>query len=57
MLSMSDVMADDDAMTLRAPFIPMSDQDEALQLLISDEMVMWGPNSDKKTKWYPFCVP
>ncbi|KAJ8674336.1 hypothetical protein QAD02_005598 [Eretmocerus hayati] len=52
MLSISDVMADDE-LALRAPYIPMSDQDEALQLLISDDMVMWGPSqtSDKKSKW------
>lgn len=50
MMSISDVISDD-TMNLRAPFIPMSDQDEALQFLISDDMVMWGPNSDKKSKW------
>ncbi|XP_011504674.1 PREDICTED: hypoxia-inducible factor 1-alpha [Ceratosolen solmsi marchali] len=52
MLSISDVMADDE-LTLRAPYIPMSDQDEALQLLISDDMVMWSPSqsTDKKSKW------
>lgn len=54
MLGISDVMADDE-MALRAPYIPMSDQDEALQLLISDDMVMWGPlqnSPDKKSnKW------
>ena len=43
MLNISDVMADEE-LALRAPYIPMSDQDEALQLLISDEMVMWGPS-------------
>ncbi|XP_015588167.1 hypoxia-inducible factor 1-alpha isoform X2 [Cephus cinctus] len=52
MLSISDVLADDE-LALRAPYIPMSDQDEALQLLISDDMVMWGPAQppDKKSKW------
>ena len=45
----------DDELAFRAPYIPMSDQDEALQLLISDDMVMWGPtqpdNEKKLTKW------
>lgn len=52
MLSISDVLADDE-LALRAPYIPMSDQDEALQLLISDDMVMWSPSQppDKKSKW------
>ncbi|XP_031785167.1 hypoxia-inducible factor 1-alpha isoform X2 [Nasonia vitripennis] len=52
MLSISDVMADDE-LALRAPYIPMSDQDEALQMLISDDMVMWGPSqsNEKKCKW------
>ena len=52
MLSIGDVMADDE-MALRAPYIPMSDQDEALQMLISDDMVMWGPtqSNEKKSKW------
>ncbi|XP_048509123.1 protein similar isoform X2 [Athalia rosae] len=52
MLSIGDVLADEE-LALRAPYIPMSDQDEALQLLISDDMVMWGPSQppDKKTKW------
>ncbi|XP_015440217.1 PREDICTED: protein similar isoform X1 [Dufourea novaeangliae] len=42
MLGLSDSIADDE-LALRAPYIPMSDQDEALDLLISDEMVMWSP--------------
>lgn len=52
MLSISDVIADEE-LALRAPYIPMSDQDEALQLLISDDMVMWGPTQppDKRIKW------
>ncbi|XP_046750846.1 protein similar isoform X2 [Diprion similis] len=52
MLSISDVLVDED-LALRAPYIPMSDQDEALQLFISDDMVMWGPSQppDKKSKW------
>ncbi|XP_011306548.1 uncharacterized protein [Fopius arisanus] len=52
MLSINDVIADEE-LALRAPYIPMSDQDEALQMLISDDMVMWGPTegSDKKIKW------
>ncbi|KAF7991322.1 hypothetical protein HCN44_002884 [Aphidius gifuensis] len=52
MLSINDVIADEE-LALRAPYIPMSDQDEALQLLISDDMVMWGPTqtSEKKSKW------
>ncbi|XP_015109225.1 hypoxia-inducible factor 1-alpha isoform X2 [Diachasma alloeum] len=52
MLSINDVIADEE-LALRAPYIPMSDQDEALQLLISDDMVMWGPTqgTNKKIKW------
>ncbi|EFN75728.1 hypothetical protein EAI_09730 [Harpegnathos saltator] len=53
MLGISDSIADDE-LALRAPYIPMSDQDEALELLISDEMVMWGSSqsSDKgSSKW------
>ncbi|XP_034941149.1 hypoxia-inducible factor 1-alpha isoform X2 [Chelonus insularis] len=52
MLSIDDVIADEE-LALRAPYIPMSDQDEALQLLISDDMVMWGPTQppDKRKKW------
>ncbi|KAH0568004.1 hypothetical protein KQX54_017293 [Cotesia glomerata] len=42
MLNIDEVIADDE-LALRAPYIPMSDQDEALQMLISDNMVMWGP--------------
>ncbi|XP_076656924.1 HIF-1 transcription factor component sima isoform X2 [Halictus rubicundus] len=42
MLGLSDSIADDE-LALRAPYIPMSDQDEALDLLISDDMVMWSP--------------
>lgn len=54
MLGISDSIGDDE-LALRAPYIPMSDQDEALELLISDEMVMWSPSqsSDKaSSKWY-----
>lgn len=52
MLNINDVIADEE-LALRAPYIPMSDQDEALQLLISDDMVMWGPSqpADKRDKW------
>ncbi|XP_012275539.1 hypoxia-inducible factor 1-alpha isoform X2 [Orussus abietinus] len=52
-LSIGDVMADDE-LALRAPYIPMSDQDETLQLLISDDMVMWGPSQpeDKRSKCF-----
>ncbi|XP_025263937.1 hypoxia-inducible factor 1-alpha isoform X2 [Camponotus floridanus] len=53
MLGISDSIGDDE-LALRAPYIPMSDQDEALELLISDEMVMWSPSqsSDKgSSKW------
>lgn len=52
MLSINDVTGDEE-LALRAPFIPMSDQDEALQLLISNDMVMWGPTQppDKRLKW------
>ncbi|KAK0088367.1 hypothetical protein PV325_012265 [Microctonus aethiopoides] len=52
MLSINDVTGDEE-LALRAPFIPMSDQDEALQLLISNDMVMWGPTQppDKRSKW------
>lgn len=54
MLGISDSIGDDE-LALRAPYIPMSDQDETLELLISDEMVMWSPSqsSDKgSSKWY-----
>lgn len=54
MLGLSDSIADDE-LTLRAPYIPMSDQDEALDLLISDDMVMWSPpqTTEKNCpKWY-----
>nr|XP_034192660.1 protein similar-like isoform X1 [Osmia lignaria] len=53
MLGLSDSMADDE-LALRAPYIPMSDQDEALDLLISNNMVMWSPphTTDKSCpKW------
>lgn len=53
MLGISDSIADDE-LALRAPYIPMSDQDETLGLLISDDMVMWGSSqsSDKgPSKW------
>ncbi|XP_066601535.1 protein similar isoform X2 [Prorops nasuta] len=53
MLGIGDGLADDE-LALRAPYIPMSDQDEALELLISDDMVMWGPTQpmEKQSKWY-----
>lgn len=53
MLGISDSIGDDE-MALRAPYIPMSDQDEALELLISNDMVMWGSQSSDKgsSKWY-----
>lgn len=55
MLGLNDSMADDE-LELRAPYIPMSDQDEALDLLISNDMVMWSPpqTTDQKNglKWY-----
>ncbi|XP_043491442.1 uncharacterized protein LOC122517129 isoform X2 [Polistes fuscatus] len=43
----------DDELALRAPYIPMSDQDEALDLLISNDMVMWGAQQpiEKSSKW------
>lgn len=41
MLGLSDSLGDDE-LALRAPYIPMSDQDEALQMFISDDTVMWG---------------
>ncbi|XP_043254659.1 protein similar-like [Colletes gigas] len=53
MLGLSDSIADDE-LALRAPYIPMSDQDEALGLLISNDMVMWSPpqTTDKTcSKW------
>ncbi|XP_029171939.1 hypoxia-inducible factor 1-alpha-like isoform X2 [Nylanderia fulva] len=52
MLGISDSIGDDE-MALRAPYIPMSDQDETLELLISDDMVMWGSQSSDKgsSKW------
>lgn len=55
MLGLNDSIADDE-LELRAPYIPMSDQDEALDLLISNDMVMWSPpqTTDHKScpKWY-----
>ncbi|CAD1479825.1 unnamed protein product, partial [Heterotrigona itama] len=54
MLGLNDSIADDE-LELRAPYIPMSDQDEALDLLISNDMVMWSPpqTTDHKScpKW------
>ncbi|CAK9813264.1 Hypoxia-inducible factor 1-alpha [Anthophora quadrimaculata] len=54
MLGLNDSIADEE-LALRAPYIPMSDQDEALDLLISNDMVMWSPPQlmDQKTgpKW------
>lgn len=54
MLGLNDSIADDE-LELRAPYIPMSDQDEALDLLISNDMVMWSPphTTDQKScpKW------
>ncbi|XP_050444881.1 uncharacterized protein LOC126848222 isoform X2 [Cataglyphis hispanica] len=52
MLGISDNIGDDE-LALRAPYIPMSDQDEALELLISDDMVMWGSSQSDKgsSKW------
>lgn len=52
MLGISDNTVDDE-LALRAPYIPMSDQDEALDLLISDDMVMWGASQpvEKSSKW------
>jgi len=54
MLGISDSIGDDE-LAFRAPYIPMSDQDEALELLISDEMVMWSPSQSSNkasSKWY-----
>ncbi|XP_046815692.1 uncharacterized protein LOC124422817 isoform X1 [Vespa crabro] len=52
MLGISDSTVDDE-LALRAPYIPMSDQDEALDLLISNDMVMWGASQsvEKSSKW------
>ncbi|XP_011696892.1 PREDICTED: uncharacterized protein LOC105455341 [Wasmannia auropunctata] len=53
MLGISDSIGDEE-LALRAPYIPMSDQDEALELLINDDMVMWGSSQsvDKgSSKW------
>lgn len=53
MLGISDSIGDDE-LALRAPYIPMSDQDEALELLINDDMVMWGasqPSGKESSKW------
>lgn len=60
MLGISDSTVDDE-LALRAPYIPMSDQDEALDLLISNDMVMWGASQsvEKSSKWclyfFVFC--
>lgn len=55
MLGLNDSIGDDE-LEFRAPYIPMSDQDEALDLLISNDMVMWSPpqTTDHKSclKWY-----
>ncbi|XP_076756551.1 HIF-1 transcription factor component sima [Xylocopa sonorina] len=54
MLGLNDSIADDE-LALRAPYIPMSDQDEALDMLINNDMVMWSPphSTDQKSclKW------
>ncbi|XP_011644069.1 uncharacterized protein LOC105431526 isoform X1 [Pogonomyrmex barbatus] len=53
MLGITDSIGDDE-LALRAPYIPMSDQDEALELLINDDMVMWGssqPTDKGSSKW------
>jgi len=53
MLGIRDSIGDDE-MSLRAPYIPMSDQDEALELLISDDMVMWDSSQSVgkgSSKW------
>ncbi|XP_076235560.1 HIF-1 transcription factor component sima [Calliopsis andreniformis] len=52
MLGLSDSIADDE-LALRAPYIPTSDQDEALDLFINDDMVMWSPQTMDKScpKW------
>ncbi|XP_071868413.1 HIF-1 transcription factor component sima isoform X1 [Bombus fervidus] len=54
MLGLNDSIGDDE-LEFRAPYIPMSDQDEALDLLISNDMVMWSPpqTTDHKSclKW------
>ncbi|XP_011874728.1 PREDICTED: protein similar isoform X2 [Vollenhovia emeryi] len=53
MLGINDSIGDEE-LALRAPYIPMSDQDEALELLINDDMVMWGSSqsADKgSSKW------
>ncbi|XP_071573647.1 uncharacterized protein Sima [Temnothorax nylanderi] len=53
MLGISDSIGDEE-LALRAPYIPMSDQDEALELLMNDDMVMWGSSqsADKgSSKW------
>ncbi|XP_012535066.1 protein similar isoform X2 [Monomorium pharaonis] len=52
-LGISDSIGDEE-LALRAPYIPMSDQDEALDLLINDDMIMWGSSqsADKgSSKW------
>ncbi|XP_018397064.1 PREDICTED: protein similar [Cyphomyrmex costatus] len=53
MLGISDSIGDEE-LALRAPYIPMSDQDEALEFLINDNMVMWSSSqsADKgSSKW------
>lgn len=53
MLGISDSIGDDE-LALRAPYIPMSDQDEALDLLINDDIAMWdtSQSTDKgSSKW------
>ncbi|XP_012057137.1 PREDICTED: uncharacterized protein LOC105620242 [Atta cephalotes] len=52
MLGISDSIGDEE-LALRAPYIPMSDQDEALEFLINDNMVMWSSSQSDKgsSKW------
>jgi len=53
MLGISDSIGDEE-LALRAPYIPMSDQDEALEFLINDNMVMWSSSQSDKgsSKWW-----
>lgn len=54
MLGINDSIGDEE-LELRAPYIPMSDQDEALEMLINNDMVMWSSSqsTDKgSSKWY-----
>ncbi|XP_014205787.1 protein similar-like [Copidosoma floridanum] len=46
-MNFNDMMYDEE-LEMRAPYIPMCDQDETLQMLMFDDMVMWGASTTQK---------